>query len=48
MRQTPCAWRRAWKLYRSVQTVDSRGDPVRKYDMTSPDYTGEDGKSSGV
>lgn len=48
MRRTPCAWRRAWALYRSVQTTDSRGDPVRKYDMTSPDYTGEAGKASGV
>ena len=48
MRQTPCTWRRAWALYRSIQTTDSRGDPVRKYDMTSPDYTGEAGKASGV
>ena len=48
MRQTPCAWRRAWALYRSIQTTDSRGDPVRKYDMTSSDYTGEAGKASGV
>lgn len=48
MRQTPLAWRRAWALYRSRQTTDSRGDPIRNYDMTSPDYVGEEGKPSGV
>ena len=48
MRHTPLNWCRSWNLYRSTQATDSRGDPVCKYDMTSPDYTGEEGKSSGV
>lgn len=48
MTQTPLNWRRAWQLHRSVAKTDSRGDPIRTYDMTHPDYVGQDGETSGV
>lgn len=46
--QTPLAWRQAWQLHRAREEEDSHGDPIRDWDMETPDYTGEAGKSSGV
>lgn len=48
MRETPTAWRRAWQLHRSIPGTDSRGDPIRTYNMEEPDYTGVAGTESGV
>lgn len=48
MMQTPLSWRRAWALHRAASGMDSRGDPVRTWDMETPDYTGHDGAASGV
>ena len=48
MRQTPLTWRRAWQLHRSISSTDSRGDPIRTYNMDTPDYVGAAGASSGV
>lgn len=48
MRETPLKWRRAWQLHRAMPGLDSHGDPVRTYDMDSPDLVGADGESSGV
>mgnify|MGYP000866506690 FL=1 len=48
MRQTPPNWRRAWQLHRSISGADSHGDPVRTYNMTTPDYVGVAGSESGV
>ncbi|MCC8064163.1 MAG: hypothetical protein LIO70_03630 [Clostridiales bacterium] len=45
---TPTAWRKGWTLHRAVTGVDSYGDPVRTWDMDTPDYTGAEGESSGV
>lgn len=47
-RETPMRWRKAWALHRATVTEDSRGDPVRRWDMTAPDYVGEAGAASGV
>lgn len=46
--ETPLSWRRDWALYRSIEGTDSRGDPVRRYDMENPDFTGTAGTASGV
>lgn len=48
MRQTPLVWRRAWQLHRAVSGADSRGDPIRTYNMDMPDYVGVSGAPSGV
>lgn len=45
---TPMTWRKEWALYRSKRGTDSRGDPVRTYDMEHPDHVGESSGSSGV
>lgn len=47
-RQTPIKWRKDWQLYRARSGTDSRGNPVRTYDMDSPDFTGTAGTVSGV
>lgn len=46
--QTPLPWRRAWQLHRARDEEDSRGDPIRTWDMEEPDYVGEAGQPSGV
>lgn len=48
MMQTPLGWRRAWQLHRSIPGTDSHGDPIRTYDMDTPDYIGVAGSESGV
>lgn len=48
MRQTPLVWRRAWQLHRAISAADSRGDPIRAYNMDVPDYTGAAGSPGGV
>lgn len=48
LRNTPLWWRKDWSLYRSILDVDSRGDPVRRYDMEHPDFTGAARTASGV
>lgn len=48
MRRTPFAWRRGWQLHRVREGTDSRGDPVRTWDMDEPDFIGETGSSTGV
>lgn len=47
-RITPLDWRKGWALHRSISGQDSRGDPVRRYDMTAPDFTGTARTASGV
>lgn len=47
-RKTPLDWRKDWTLYRSIQSKDSRGDAVRRWDMEHPDFTGTAGTASGV
>lgn len=47
-RETPLKWRKAWALHRSSTVTNSMGDSVRRWDMETPDYTGEAGKASGV
>lgn len=45
---TPLDWRKDWQLYRSISDRDSRGDPIRRYDLEHPDFTGTAGTASGV
>lgn len=47
-RKTPIKWRRDWALYRAQSGTDSRGNPIRTYDMDNPDFTGTAGNASGV
>ena len=48
IRETPMRWRKSWRLHCSTVSQDSRGNPVRTYDMENPDYTGTAGTASGV
>lgn len=48
LRNTPLSWRKDWALYRSIPGEDSRGNPVRRYDMTTPDFEGKANTASGV
>lgn len=48
LRNTPLWWRKDWSLHRSREETDSRGDPVRRYDMEHPDFTGTAKTASGV
>lgn len=48
LRNTPLWWRKDWSLYRARQDADQRGDPVRRYDMEHPDFSGIAGTVSGV
>lgn len=48
MMETPLDWRRAWQLHRAISGTDSRGDPIRTYNMDMPDYVGIAGATSGV
>ena len=47
-RETPIRWRKAWTLHRGMLTTDSRGNPIRRYDMDTPDFVGTAGTASGV
>lgn len=47
-RETPLDWRRSWTLHRAISGTDSLGDPVRSWNMKSPDFTGTEGTASGV
>jgi hypothetical protein len=47
-RETPLRWRKGWALHRGILTTDSRGDPVRRWDMETPDYTGTSKTPTGV
>jgi hypothetical protein len=48
LRNTPLWWRKDWTLHRSKVELDSHGDPVRRYDLTKADYTGQARTASGV
>lgn len=45
---TPLDWRRDWTLYRAIEDQDSHGDPIRRYDLEHPDFTGSARTASGV
>lgn len=48
LRNTPLPWRKDWALYRSITAQDSRGNDIRRYDMTAPDFTGTAKTPTGV
>lgn len=47
-RRTPMDWRKDWTLHRRKTTVDSLGDAVPYYDMSTSDFTGAAGTASGI
>lgn len=47
-RSTPLEWRKNWQLFRARQETDRRGDPVRRWNMSEPDYSGKLETASGV
>ena len=47
-RETPLRWRKDWALHRAIPATDSRGNPIRRYDMDTPDFVGTAGTASGV
>lgn len=48
LRSTPVEWRKDWQLFRARQETNRRGDPVRRWNMAEPDYSGQADTASGV
>lgn len=48
LRSTPAGWRKDWALHRAIPATDSRGNPIRRWDMDTPDFVGTAGTASGV
>lgn len=47
-RGTPNAWRQGFQLFRRRAGVNAYGDTVYTYDLSSPDFTAEDGSEGGL